>query len=107
MPMQGERYSHVEEWIENFERINKSKNRWLSLERLNLSFPKLFKECWLERIRELRRPTTKCLKKKISKETKVLICEAACNRVSMQEICDRFAITKIMTLKILFTHPTQ
>ena len=59
LPVQGERYSHVEEWIQNFERIKKSKNRWMSLERLNLSFPKLFKECWLERIRELRRPTTK------------------------------------------------
>ena len=107
LPVQGERYSHVEEWIQNFERIKKSKNRWMSLERLNLSFPKLFKECWLERIRELRRPTTKFLKK-ISKETKVLICEAACNRVSIQEICDRFAITKIMVLKIIiFTHSAQ
>ena len=104
LSLQGERYSHVEEWIQTFERIKNSKNKWMSLERLNLCFPKLFKECWYERVRELRRPITK-LKKKISKETMFLICEAKRNRVSMQEICDRFAITKNTAIKILFTHP--
>ena len=104
LSLQGERYSHVEEWIQTFERIKNSKNKWMSLERLNLCFPKLFKECWYERVRELRRPITKFLKK-ISKETMFLICEAKRNRVSMQEICDRFAITKITAIKILFTHP--